>query len=154
QTGGQFVFTDSAGEHAIPMTYLARQPGLEAGGMGLLYANATEGTILRSSDGGAAWDYLVGSPDDNGQTHPFHDGCLFDVPAWAPEQRYASCHPGHDVAGIASWDIFARGGPIQIDTIFIHTGNETSGANFLASAANRPGIVYAGEPRGLIKLEA
>jgi len=152
-TGGRFTFEDIDGPHYIPMTNVVRQPGPEGDGIGVLYANVTGASIVRSSDGGANWEYLLGSESENNSEF-WHDGCAFHIPAWA-DRLDIGCRTA--TVGFFSWiDISSRSGPLgqghALVPISASLFDETDDPAMLTSASQRPEVVLAAHSRGVVRL--
>jgi hypothetical protein len=133
---------------AIPMEQLIRDPGLEGGGLGVLYANMTGASIAASRDGGATWQYVFLGPDLYG------DPCVLHVTGRAPHLLYQGCEAPLDSAWIQSFDVSARSGVLANPTRIVtdqDIGNRRP--NSFASSHGPPDIIYAGLEGALIRLQ-
>ncbi|MGA9520908.1 MAG: hypothetical protein WBV82_05560, partial [Myxococcaceae bacterium] len=125
------------------------QPGPEAEGLGVLYANMSGTTVARSVDGGRSWEFVVGKAQIQAN-YP----CVLHVPTGDPGQLYQGCEAPLDVAWVARRDITSRTGPLPAQVTLVHHDEiENRRPNSLTSGPGRPGRVYVGLEGGLIWLE-
>jgi hypothetical protein len=149
-TGGYFY--DSSRNLNLPITYLALQPGPQASGMGVLYANLTGYTLVRSTDGGANWQLVDGTLDG------VSGSCALLVPSWAPNTMVESCVNSEITGWITSRDLTDHAGSIMPLTFPVSSFIPYSILNqhppaALASAPTTPGIVWVGMGGGLVQLQ-
>jgi hypothetical protein len=147
QTGRGDEFIVEHPWQRVPMMRLARQPGPEARGMGLLYASMTARNLARSSDGGATWDYVVGGPDAS------TDDCVLHIPEWDPDILYQGCNAMGSYPAIGVRDISDRAGSIGEEVRILDAGIlGDRPAGIIASTTLKPGVVSVGIWKGMLRI--
>jgi hypothetical protein len=144
-TGGQAELVGRVqGEEFLPMLLLARQPGPQALGTGVLYALMADYSIVRSTDGGATWPFRFAEPGSR--------TCVLHVPEWDTDMLYEGCSFGYS-GFIQRRNIADRNGPVGDAIHVLDTPDDHFPVAF-ASTAMKPGVLYVGLfEGGLIRLE-
>jgi hypothetical protein len=145
-------FFDDSRDLPIPMMHLGRQPGIEGGGMGVLYGSVTGDTLVRSTDAGSNWEYARGF----GSIDLAIGKCALQVPPWDWNSLYVGCTYG-DHAWIGRLDVFDKSGLLESGASLWSRASDQASADdetrIFASSAARPGIVLAAVHPGLMRFD-